>query len=131
MGKHRKGGIDALPASNQPPTPDDAHLMDVQQGGRCFLCGGAVGGKATYDHLIPQAYGGADVPGNVVLAHARCNQLKGDRLPTPEEVSRFILMRRGSRLGVWPPLLAVRDADGDEDAAWLALARAVAKEGCA
>jgi len=104
-------------------TPEDAKLMDVLQGGCCFYCGGPVGAKATFDHLIPQAYGGTDDPGNIVLAHRRCNQMKGDRLPTPEELDRLIAQRRHSRLGVWPPLLALRDAEpGDE---WIAVARAV------
>lgn len=107
-----------------PVTPDDARLMDVLQGGRCFLCGEPVGGKATFDHLIPQAYGGADEPANVVLAHRRCNQTKGDRLPTPDELDRFFKERRNSRLGIWPPLKALREAaPGDE---WIAVARAVA-----
>lgn len=107
-----------------PVTPDDARLMDVLQGGRCFLCGEPVGGKATFDHLIPQAYGGANEPANVVLAHRRCNQTKGDRLPTPDELDRFFKERRNSRLGIWPPLKALRDArEGDE---WIAVARAVA-----
>ncbi|MGQ9365717.1 HNH endonuclease [Azospirillum sp. ST 5-10] len=105
---------------------DDALLMDVAQGGRCFYCGEPVGRQATFDHLIPQAYGGVDSPGNVVLAHRRCNQKKGDRLPTPEEVERLLHQRRGSRLGVWPPLLALRDADPDE--AWIAVARAIAAD---
>ena len=113
------------PTAVAPPSQEDAALMDVQQGGRCFLCGEPMGAKATYDHLIPRAYGGADVPGNVALVHARCNKKKGDRLPTPEEIDRFTQMRRGSRLGVWPPLLVVKDAGDDEDAAWIALAQAV------
>lgn len=108
-----------------PPSADDAALMDVQQGGRCFLCGEPVGVKATYDHLIPRAWGGADAAGNVVLAHARCNRRKGDRLPTPDEIDRFVAMRKGSRLGVWPPLVALRRAAEGEE--WVVLARAVAE----
>lgn len=106
-------------------TRDDAQLMDILQGGRCFYCGEPVGAKATFDHVIPQAYGGADVAGNIVLAHRRCNQSKGDRLPTPEEVDRFLAQRRGSRLGVWPPVAALKGIE-DEDDAWIAVARAIA-----
>ncbi len=105
-------------------TPEDAALMDVAQGGRCFYCGEPVGRKATFDHVIPKAYGGADDPGNIVLAHLRCNRMKGDRLPTREEAERLILQRRGSRLGVWPPILALLDAEEGEE--WIAVARAVA-----
>ena len=107
-----------------PVTQDDGRLMDVLQGGRCFYCGEPAGAKATFDHLIPRAYGGADDPANIVLAHRRCNQRKGDRLPTTEEIERLVAQRRRSRLGVWPPLLALRDAEpGDE---WVAVARAIA-----
>lgn len=105
-------------------TPDDARLLDVIQGGRCFYCGEPVGAKATFDHVVPRAYGGTDDPGNIVLAHRRCNQLKGDRLPTPDEIERLIAQRRRSRLAVWPPILAIRDAAEGEE--WIALARAVA-----
>ncbi|AWB08590.1 HNH endonuclease (plasmid) [Azospirillum humicireducens] len=113
-----------------PVTPDDATLMDVQQGGRCFFCDGPVGAKATVDHLIPQAYGGIDGPANAVLAHRRCNQRKGDRLPTGEELDRFFALRRSSRLGVWPPLQALRevaDWSGDTER-WMAVAQAIARE---
>jgi 5-methylcytosine-specific restriction endonuclease McrA len=105
-------------------TPDDARLMDVLQGGRCFYCGEPVGAKATFDHLIPQAYGGTDDPGNIVLAHRRCNRAKADRLPTPEEIDRLVAQRKRSRLGVWPPLLALRAAPEGEE--WVTVARAVA-----
>lgn len=113
-----------------PVTPDDARLMDVQQGGRCFFCDGPVGEKATFDHLIPQAYGGIDDPANVVLAHRRCNQRKADRLPTHEELDRFFALRRSSRLGVWLPLRALRDEDegADEDELWMAVAQAIARQ---
>lgn len=108
-------------------TPEDARLMDILQGGRCFYCGEPVGAKATFDHVIPVAYGGIGTPGNVVLAHRRCNQLKRDRLPTPEEIERLIRQRRGSRLGVWPPITALAAAEPGEE--WIAVARAVAALG--
>lgn len=108
-----------------PVTPDDASLMDVQQGGRCFFCGEPVGAKVTFDHLIPQAYGGEDEAANVVLAHRRCNQRKSDRLPTPDELDRFFAMRRNSRLGVWPPLRALRNAEDGQE--WIVMARAISQ----
>lgn len=113
-----------------PVTPDDARLMDVQQGGRCFYCDGTIGAGATLDHLIPRAYGGADDPANVVLAHRRCNQRKGDRLPTGRELDRFFALRRSSRLGVWPPLRALHDVGegADEEERWMAVAQAIARE---
>jgi len=104
---------------------DDATLMDVQQGGRCFLCGEPMSSSSsTFEHLIPRARGGVDEPGNVVLAHRRCNQRKLDEPPTADDVRRLVAMRRGSRLGVWPPLLAILDAEpGWEE---VAVARAIA-----
>jgi 5-methylcytosine-specific restriction endonuclease McrA len=105
--------------------PEDTQLMDVLQGGRCFFCDQPIGAKATFDHLIPQAYGGVDEPSNIVLAHRRCNQEKLDRLPTREEIERFLTQRRRSRLGIWPPIQALHDADPDDDE-WLVVARAIA-----
>lgn len=109
-----------------PVSPDDVTLMDVQQGGRCFYCNAPVGAQGTLDHLIPRAYGGIDDPSNVVLAHRRCNQRKADRLPDPEELDRFFAARRNSRLGVWPPLRALRDAEEGQE--WIAVARAISLE---
>ncbi len=100
--------------------------MDIGQGGRCFYCDHPLGAKATFDHVIPQAYGGVDAPGNVVLAHRRCNQIKGDRLPTAEEVDRLLVQRRSSRLGVWPPIAALKDVE--EEDAWIIVARAIADQ---
>lgn len=104
-------------------TREDYRLMEVAQGGLCFLCGKPMGAGATDDHLIPLAYGGADIPANVVLAHRRCNQLKGDRLPTAEEVERLIAQRRRSRLGVWPPLRRLLEAEPGRE--WLVVAEAI------
>lgn len=103
---------------------EDARLMDILQGGRCFYCGEVMGAKATFDHVIPRAYGGIDSPANVVLAHRRCNLRKGDRLPTAEEVERLARQRRGSRLGLWPPIAAAGAAARGEE--WVAVARAIA-----
>ena len=36
---------------------------------------------ATLDHVHPLAHGGSHLPGNLVVACARCNRLKGDMLP--------------------------------------------------
>jgi 5-methylcytosine-specific restriction endonuclease McrA len=104
-------------------TREDYQLMEISQGGLCFLCGRPMGAGATDDHLIPRAYGGADLPANVVLVHRRCNQLKGDRLPTVEEVERLVAQRRRSRLGVWPPLLRLLEAEPGRE--WLAVAEAI------
>ena len=50
---------------------------------RCVYCGSLLEfDAATLDHVHPLAHGGANAPGNVVLACAKCNRLKGDLLPT-------------------------------------------------
>jgi 5-methylcytosine-specific restriction endonuclease McrA len=50
---------------------------------RCVYCAALLDfDVATIDHVHPLAHGGAHVAGNVVLACARCNRLKGDLLPT-------------------------------------------------
>lgn len=52
-------------------------------GRRCVYCAAALEFDfATLDHVHPLSHGGTHVPGNVVLACARCNRLKGDLLPT-------------------------------------------------
>jgi 5-methylcytosine-specific restriction endonuclease McrA len=105
-------------------TPADALLLDILQSGRCFYCDAPVGAKATVDHLIPRAYGGTDEPANIVLAHRRCNQRKGDRLPTQDEIARLTAQRRRSRIPVWPPIIALADAEPGQE--WIAVARAIA-----
>jgi CRISPR/Cas system Type II protein with McrA/HNH and RuvC-like nuclease domain len=69
----------------------------LAQKGLCFHCGGMMAMRPmlnrrrdddgyTKDHLIPQSAGGR-LRGNIVLAHYRCNNRRGDRMPT-EEMSR-------------------------------------------
>ena len=49
---------------------------------RCVYCGALLEFEiATIDHVYPLARGGAHVPGNVVVACAPCNRMKGDMLP--------------------------------------------------
>lgn len=58
-----------------------------RDGKRCHLCGRRIdfdlpsthGMSWTFDHLIPIALGGSDIPSNVGLAHSRCNKSKGAR----------------------------------------------------
>jgi 5-methylcytosine-specific restriction endonuclease McrA len=49
---------------------------------RCVYCGSRLEiDVATIDHVHPLAKGGADNPGNLVVACAPCNRMKGDMLP--------------------------------------------------
>lgn len=51
-------------------------------GQRCVYCSVHLDQHtATLDHVVPLARGGAHDPGNVVVACAPCNRLKGDLLP--------------------------------------------------
>lgn len=51
-------------------------------GQRCVYCATRLDQHtATLDHVVPLAHGGAHDPGNLVVACAPCNRLKGDRLP--------------------------------------------------
>jgi 5-methylcytosine-specific restriction endonuclease McrA len=43
----------------------------------------------TLDHFIPKVKGGSNQALNLVLCCKRCNNKKGDRLPTNEEVEKF------------------------------------------
>lgn len=101
----------------------DPDRLLAAQGGRCFYCGDPAGRGATVDHLIPKAYGGIDDVANCVIAHRRCNQLKGDRLPTPDEIERLVADRKRTRLPVWPPLLALLDAEPGRE--WITVAVAI------
>jgi 5-methylcytosine-specific restriction endonuclease McrA len=49
---------------------------------RCVYCGASLElDIATIDHVYPLAHGGTHTPGNLVVACAPCNRLKGDMLP--------------------------------------------------
>jgi len=49
---------------------------------RCVYCGALLElDIATIDHVHPLAKGGANAPGNLVVACAPCNRMKGDMLP--------------------------------------------------
>jgi 5-methylcytosine-specific restriction endonuclease McrA len=51
-------------------------------GQRCVYCSTHLDHRsATLDHVVPLARGGAHDPGNLVVACAPCNRLKGDLLP--------------------------------------------------
>ncbi len=51
-------------------------------GRRCVYCGHRLDqAQATLDHVHPLARGGQHIAGNLVVACAPCNRLKGDMLP--------------------------------------------------
>lgn len=85
-----------------------ARLLAVQEG-RCYLCGRTFTLElpATEEHVWPKARKGTDW-GNVLLACSPCNNAKGQRLPTEDEMARLRevnaamddMRRPGSFLGI-------------------------------
>lgn len=67
--------------------PMTARQVALRDGIRCHLCSRDVDlllswphpGSGTVDHVQPVILGGANVPENLALAHARCNLSKGPR----------------------------------------------------
>ena len=117
------------PVQGRPPRlkPINPNLLALEQAGQCFYCGRLLGRGATIDHLIPRTYGGIDDIANCVLAHRRCNQRKGDRLPTAWEIEQLLQQRAKSRIPVWPPLMALRDAQPGQE--WIVVATAIRDHG--
>lgn len=93
-----------------------ARLAD-RDGWVCWLCDGPIDPACpagsphapTIDHVVPRSRGGRSVPGNLRLAHRRCNARRGHSLPELR----------------WPAELGCLDAAP----LWPAIARLVAKPG--
>lgn len=78
-----------------------SHTLYIAQQGKCFYCNQIMAPisvrterKAgwTADHFIPKAYlrpRKLVLKFNKVLAHAICNERKGDRFPTQLEILKF------------------------------------------
>ncbi len=70
------------------------------QAGRCFHCNDPMiftenggigipkGLTATREHIYPRGLNGKGMHRNVVLAHSNCNNKRGCRNPTPEEITK-------------------------------------------
>jgi hypothetical protein len=56
--------------------------------GYCEVSEVDTGGELTVDHFQPSSAGGDDSDQNLVYACFKCNQFKGDFVPTPEERAR-------------------------------------------
>jgi 5-methylcytosine-specific restriction endonuclease McrA len=63
-------------------------LVDYQDG-LCFYCQRPVGTESAIDHFIPWSRYPADLGHNFVLADARCNSNKADRLPAVSHLARW------------------------------------------
>lgn len=67
-------------------------LLAKRDGWVCHLCKEPIDRalkdgprRATLDHLLPRSRGGTNAKGNLKLAHAECNETRGNR-PLPELV---------------------------------------------
>jgi HNH endonuclease len=63
-------------------------LEDVQRG-RCFYCERGIRAESHVDHFIPWRRFPLDLGHNFVLAHANCNERKGDRLAAEEHLAKW------------------------------------------
>ncbi len=80
-----------------------SHIYE-RQNGKCFYCGKGISKRRTgssyslrgqtADHFFPQSKNNK-LFGNKVLCCYECNQDKGDRDPTDEEINRFIKLYNG------------------------------------
>lgn len=58
----------------------DFDAINERCAGLCGICGGPLGDKIDYDHIVPVSKGGSHTTENLQTAHPRCNKLKSDRL---------------------------------------------------
>jgi len=64
-------------------------LLREVDGNRCFYCADAIRGEPVVDHFVPWARYPLDLGHNFVLADARCNGGKLDRLAAFEHLERW------------------------------------------
>lgn len=67
-----------------------APVLEELQTGLCFYCGKPMKAEWNVDHFIPWARYPRDLGHNFVLAHAACNQHKGDTLAARRHVERWL-----------------------------------------
>jgi hypothetical protein len=77
-------------------------LLREHEGDRCFYCGGRIRGEAAVDHFIPWSRYRLDLGHNFVLADARCNGYKSDRLASVDHLERW---HARNTTGAWTALL--------------------------
>lgn len=78
-----------------PVTPTTRTYIYEAFHGRCFYCKDFLEEhKATMDHQIPKSKGGRNHRSNLVLSCSGCNNAKGDRMPTSDELERASVTRK-------------------------------------
>jgi HNH endonuclease len=96
----------------------DIHDLGRRDAWTCWVCGGAVDPDSppgsphapSVDHVIPRARGGTNDPGNLRLAHRRCNGQRGSRLP---ELDWPDHLRVYEPAPLWPVLQRARKRPGE------------------
>ena len=83
-----------------------------RDGHRCQYCGRGGDVALTVDHVVARAKGGQDSWENLVAACVRCNNKKGDRLPSEAQMS---LLRKPIRPN---HVMFIRDVVGSVDDRW-------------
>lgn len=70
----------------------------------CFWCGAPFAYRGvwspTVEHFIPRKHGGRDNHSNIVVAHQWCNSNRGHRMPSEQDMRRFIGIKGKNGLGV-------------------------------
>jgi 5-methylcytosine-specific restriction endonuclease McrA len=64
-------------------------ILSDHQRGRCFYCEKGIRTVPHVDHFIPWRRYPLDLGHNLVLAHANCNERKGDRLAAEEHLAKW------------------------------------------
>lgn len=101
--ERRRVWVQWLAAGNYESYRHKSRLVTILrhlQSNRCSICGKPFSSRhgPTADHVLARAAGGFNGPGNLLLAHAHCNRVKGDRLPTACEL--ILLVAICDRLGI-------------------------------
>lgn len=66
--------------------------LRILQSKKCFYCERELRhGNTSVDHFIPKSYGYTKI-GNVVLCCKKCNRRKADKIPSMEQILRFIAL---------------------------------------
>jgi hypothetical protein len=113
----------------------------IRTAAECWFCGGRLEGdigpmRRTVEHLTALHIGGDSLPGNVVPAHAACNEMAGSLSPNEKSSLRVILLRRGmprtatERHAALAELLdQIEPGTESAEALWLMKSRRIARVG--
>jgi hypothetical protein len=112
-----------------------AARLAQRDGWWCWLCGAAIDpaapanspGSGTVDHVVPRSRGGTDEPGNLRLAHRRCNVRRGNHLPELAWPAQWQLL---TSVPVWTALARLAPKPGASEVVAVAPLADVADAAC-